>query len=141
YALCEPGMAMCIVRPTNNDTAIALKDQLAELIEETAAKSLDLAHIDRIKTRSRKQFKLAMSNSKDIALKMSEAIACGDWRLFFWYQDQISKVTIDQVIAVAKKYLIKSNRTGGVFLPQKKAERVMVPAVLSLEKMFDHLLE
>lgn len=141
YALCEPGMALCFLRPVNNDTAFAIRDELQELIESRASKTLDEEQITRIKARTLKRFKLALSNSKDVALKLSEAIACGDWRLFFWNKEQINKIKLADVVRVANKYLVASNRTSGVFLPQKEAVRVSIERVESVEDVLKDLAE
>jgi zinc protease len=141
YALCEPGMAMCFLRPTQNDKALIIRDELQEILENRAHESLDEEHVSRIKSRQLKRFKLALANSKDVALKLSEAIACGDWRLFFWEKTQIEKVTLLDVIRVAKKYLAASNRTSGVFMPQKDSSRVVIHRVENLNKILEDLRE
>lgn len=129
YFLFEPAMALCFTRPIESEKTLVIRDLLLKLIEENAAKSLNNEQVARIKARILKRFKLAMSNSKEIALKLSEAIACGDWRLFFWQRAQIEAVTLEDVLRVANTYFIRSNRTSGVFLPQKEALRVSVPHV------------
>jgi zinc protease len=141
YALCEPGMALCFLRPVSDDTALVIRDELQELIESRAFKSLDEEQINRIKARQLKRFKLALSNSKDVALKLSEAIACGDWRLFFWNKEQIKKVNLEDVIRVAHTYLVGSNRTSGIFVPQKEAARVVVERVESVADVLKDLAE
>jgi zinc protease len=135
YALCEPGMAMCFLRPVENNQAIMIEEELKELIECRAYKSLDDEQVNRIKARQLKRFKLALASSKDLAIKLSEAIACGDWRLFFWHKEQLKKVTLGDVISVAKKYFVASNRTSGVFIPQKEVVRVDIERVLSLDTL------
>jgi zinc protease len=44
----------------------------------------------------------------------------GDWKLRDIYIDEIQKVTADDVIRVANKYLHQDNRTVGVLVPEKK---------------------
>ena len=141
YALCEPGMALCFLRPVDDNLALGLCDELQELIESRASRTLDEEQVARIKARQLKRFKLALSNSKDVALKLSEAIACGDWRLFFWQKEQINKIKLSDVLRVAKKYLVASNRTSGVFVPQKEAVRVMIERVESVENILKDLSE
>jgi zinc protease len=135
YSLREPGMAMCFTRPIKEDQTFSIRDQLLSLIEKTASSSLDSKQVERIKARQLKRFKQVMSNSKDVALKLSEAIACGDWRLFFWNKEQIEKVTLDDVKRVANRYFVRSNRTSGVFIPQAKIERVEIERVTDIESM------
>lgn len=139
YSLFEPGMAMCFTRPIKDDQALNIRDELLALIEIKASEALDDKQIDRMKARYLKRFKQSLSNSKDVALKLSEAIACGDWRLFFWYKEQIEKVSLDEVKRVAKHYFVRSNRTSGVFIPQEHIERVEIERVLDIEGKLEAL--
>lgn len=126
YALYEPGMALCFVRPTKDDLALNISHELFNLIENEAANFIDEAQVERIKKRAEKRIKLSIANSKDLALRLSEAIACGDWRLFFWYRNELKQVTLTDVLRVARHYIIPSNRTTGVFLPKKDPRRVTI---------------
>lgn len=126
YALYEPGMALCFVRPTDDLEAHSIRDQLIDLMEKASLPSIDDQQVERIKTRALKRIKLSMSSSKELALKLSEAIACGDWRLFFWYRDQLKDVTLVDVKRVAECYIMPSNRTSGIFSPVKEPMRVII---------------
>jgi zinc protease len=123
YSLYEPGMALCFVRPTKEDDALTIRNHLVSLVEKKAVDSIDEAQVERMKKRAEKRIKLSMANSKDLALKLSEAIACGDWRLFFWHREQLKTVTVTDVKWVAERYAMASNRTVGVFLPKEKPSR------------------
>ncbi len=63
-----------------------------------------------------------------LSIALSEAIAQGDWRLFFYQRDQLKKVTPADVMRVAKHYLKRDNRTVGMFIPTTAAERSEVTA-------------
>lgn len=141
YFLYEPGMALCFTRPTSEAQTLEIRNKLIELIEQKAASSLDEQHVARIRARMLKRFKLALTNSKDVALKLSEAIACGDWRLFFWQRQQTETVTLADVVRVSNLYFVRSNRTSGIFLPQKQAERIAVLPVPSIEEVLQNLKE
>lgn len=141
YFLYEPGMALCFTRPTKDDQALLIREKLLELIELKAALSLDEQQVARIKARMLKRFKLVMTSSKDVALKLSEAIACGDWRLFFWQRQQVEAVSFADVVRVAQKYFVRSNRTSGVFLPQKEAERVTIEHVAEVSEVVANIRE
>ena len=43
----------------------------------------------------------------------------GDWRLINRYLESIRKVTPEDVVRVAKKYLNEDNRTVGILVPTK----------------------
>lgn len=141
YALYEPGMGLCFVRPTDDKTAFSVRDELIDLIENRAQADLKNEQIERIKVRILKKIKISLSDSKDLALKLSEAIACGDWRLFFWYRDQIKRVALQDVIRVAKTYFIPTNRTSGVFIPVEDAVRVAIEPAPPIANFIDQVEE
>jgi zinc protease len=141
YSLYEPGMALCFVRPTEDALAESIKDELIDLVEEKAHGFLTDIHVERIKTRALKRIKQSMANSKDLALKLSEAIACGDWRLFFWYRDQIKNVSLADVKRVLATYIINSNRTSGVFRPDRAPKRAVIEQAPPLASFIDAVAE
>ncbi len=46
----------------------------------------------------------------------------GDWRLIDTYLEGIRKVTPEEVVNGAKKYLTEENRTAGILIPTKKVK-------------------
>jgi zinc protease len=56
--------------------------------------------------------------SYSVASQINEAIAMGDWSYFATYEDNIKKVTAQDVQNVVKKYFNTDTRTIGYFYPQ-----------------------
>ena len=48
---------------------------------------------------------------------LSSMVSLGDWRLLFALQNALEVVTTEEVQALAKSYLVASNRTAGTYLP------------------------
>lgn len=126
YALNEPGMALCFVRPSEQTQSFDIRDELMELVEDQAINFISSTEVSRIKSRLLKRIKQNMSSSKEFALKLSESIAAGDYRLYFWHSQEIENVSLEDVKTVFNKYIIRSNRTSGVFLPQKEINRIEI---------------
>src|SRR5262249_31592818 len=63
-----------------------------------------------------------------VAMDLSEWASQGDWRFYFINRDRLEKVTADDVKTVASKYLKRNNRTLGMFIPSKEAERIAIPS-------------
>jgi zinc protease len=61
-----------------------------------------------------------------LSIGLSESIAEGDWRLFFFQRDLIKKVSPADVTRVAKEYLKRDNRTIGTFIPTATPERAVI---------------
>ena len=93
--------------------------------------------VDRAKNSLKKGVSDLQNNTIDFCIEMAEIIGAGDWRLFYIYRDRLDKLTLADVQAALKKYYLPSNRTVGVFIPDKDAQRVTVserPDVRALVK-------
>ncbi len=137
YQLAEPGALMVFAKPVKQDQVYVLKDELIGDVENKQSEAINQEAFDRAKVRLLKNYKLAAADSKKLALGLSESIAQGDYRLYFWGRDQVKKVTLDDVKRVAKKYLIESNRTAGVFVPTEKPVRAEIPKTPNVEAMLE----
>ncbi|HEY4874473.1 MAG TPA: insulinase family protein, partial [Puia sp.] len=82
--------------------------------------------LDRAKNSLIKQIADIQNNTINFCINLAEIIGAGDWRLFYIYRDRVEKLTVDDVQAVLKKYYLPSNRTVGVFIPDKNPERTVV---------------
>ncbi len=106
-------------------------------VEGLGNAKIDAAELERWRAEMLKEYDLMFTDSRGLAVGLSEAIALGDWRTLFATREQIKKVTLADVTRVAQTYFKKSNRTSGRFLPTKEIERaplVETPDVASLVK-------
>ncbi len=93
--------------------------------------------VERASQQILKSREIESSDSQRIAVSLSDWAAQGDWRLYFHYRDMIESTTAQQVQDAAKKYLVRNNRTVGLFIPTEKAERVSIPEAPNLAKLLD----
>ncbi len=61
-------------------------------------------------------------SSESMARALSEAVASGDWRLLWTQRDLLPQITLQEVHKLAATYLIPSNRTSGLYLPQSSGD-------------------
>ena len=87
------------------------------VLEGIAKEPPSKEEVERIVTRRKKDFETLINNPDRVARLMSEWASMGDWRLMFLDRDRTEKVTPEDVVRVAKAYLLPSNRTVGKFVP------------------------
>ena len=101
---------------------------MIDTIEEVVSKGITEAELVRAKQQFRKYIDQLSADTPKLLIELAESTAAGDWRLFFLNRDRLEKVTVDEVNAVAKKYLQQSNRTVGVYIPTQQPQRTPIAA-------------
>ena len=132
----DPGglfMAALLQKTQNADSAGAAMNTVATEIATT--KPATTEEVERAKAEVLKGFELAPTNTARFGLELSEWMAMGDWRLFFYHRDQVKKVTVQDVQRVASTYLKQSNRTMGLFMPTEKPDRTEIAAAPSVDSL------
>ena len=74
-----------------------------------------------------KQTENLYNNTIYFGINLTEVIGAGNYKLWFINRDRIEKLTLNEIKEVAKKYYKKSNRTYGIFIPDKTPDRTKVP--------------
>ena len=132
----DPGglfLAALVPKTQSIDSAeVALFNAATEI---ATTKPPTAEEVERAKTDVLKNFELAPTNTGRFGLELSEWMAMGDWRLFFYHRDQVKKVTVQDVQRVASSYLKESNRTVGLFIPTEKPDRTEITAAPSADSL------
>jgi zinc protease len=113
----------------------AARNELIEVLEGFASNPVSEEELHRAKVQLQNDIEDLLSNSRALAITLSEFVAMGDWRLLFLYRDQVDKVTREDVQRVATTYLRPENRTLGLFIPTAHPTRVAMPPVHDVEAM------
>lgn len=138
YAFAEPGLMMAIAEVPEDHSIEEARSRLIWVMEESFdEKPITEKEVERAKQQLLKQRELESSNTNQLAVSLSEWAAQGDWRLYFLFRDNVEELTAEQVQQVAQKYLVRNNRTVGLFIPTEAAERVTVPESPSLAARLD----
>lgn len=103
------------------------KEALFNTLKELKNKPVTDEEVARSKSKILSDFEQQYRNSEYIGLILSEFIPQGDWRMLFIYRDNLKKVTAADVNRIISKYLLKSNRTVGVFIPTTDPKRATIP--------------
>jgi len=129
----DPGMMIVLAELSEGADIKAAEEAMLSAIHSVTEEDITEERVKReIQGLLQKRERL-FANSEKFAIQLSEWQAYGDWRLFFLYRDRIEKVTVEDVKAAAKKYLVTDNRTVGVFLPTKETERAPLPDRVDLD--------
>jgi zinc protease len=114
-----------------------VRDVILSTLETVKEGGVTQEEVDRAKRQFHKAREMASTDPNALAVRLSEAIADGDWRLYFINRDRVEQVTPEMVKEVATKYLTRSNRTVGYFLPTSQPERTPVPPTPDIAKLVE----
>lgn len=134
-ALHDPGLIMFGAEVAKEKSLEEARQALIDTVEKVGDKPITQDELNRARTQFLKDRELRSNDSKEIAIELSEWASQGDWRLYFLFRDYIEAITADEVTAAAKKYLLRTNRTVGLFIPTEKSEKVEIPTRPDLEKL------
>jgi zinc protease len=123
----DPGLFEVDAQVPKENSLEDVENLMLATVETLSQKGVTAEEVNRAKQQIRKARDMAAADTSRIALSLSEWYAQGDWRLYFLRRDRIEQVTPEAVQAVAAKYLVRNNRTVGLFIPTDKAEKVAIP--------------
>jgi zinc protease len=135
YALHDPGLMMFMAEVPKDGALEETRIALLKTLEELADNPIEEEEVERAKTSILKARELRAANPSNLAIQLSEWAAQGDWRLYFLHRDRVEQVKAADVQAAAQKYLVRNNRTVGLFIPSEKAERIEVPERTDLQEL------
>jgi zinc protease len=131
----DPGPLLFGTVVKKGDSLEKARDKLIEVVEDTFAKLAPTQQeIDRVRRDSDNGFERTLASPEDFAVALSEAIALGDWRMFFLERDRVGTVTADQVVKAAQTYFRRDNRTVGQFVPDDSPQRAQIPPTPTAEQ-------
>jgi zinc protease len=137
FALAEPGYMMFLAQLPKDSTVETLRPRLLELLEVRADAPFTELEVADAKRRLLKDVELTMNDANRLAMSLSEAIAQGDWRLFFLQRDRVEAVSVADVNRVAAFYLKPSNRSFGQFIPTAVPDRTEISEAPSVASQLD----
>jgi zinc protease len=131
----DPGFTYFNVEVPLNKSIDSAKMVLLQAADAIAQMSITEEDLQRAKNNRLKFFENTTSKTMDLAIALTEAVGAGDWRLWFYYRDQLENLQVSDVQAVAKKYYKPSNRTVGLFIPDAAPDRTVVAETPDIEKL------
>ena len=132
----DPNLAVVAAVVKEGEPLDDVQRQLIDAVESFHRTPPTDEEMNRTRLQRERSFEQTLSSPEALAITLSEAIAGGDWRLFFLSNERAKSVTADDVVRVAKTYFVRDNRTVGRFIPTTTPERAEVPATPSLASVF-----
>lgn len=120
----EPGM--------DQDKALST---LTDTLDAVAAEPFNERDLERIRNQWLTGWSRTFADPIHLANALSEAIADGDWRLFFLHRDQVKNATLTDVQDAVAAYLVPDNRTIGRYIPTDKPVRAPAYKPVDLDKI------
>ena len=127
----DAGFAIFWAQVPLDESVQAARDTLLATLYDVSAHPITGDELDRVRTKALKDFDDTINDPEKMGIALAEAIAEGDWRLFFIRRDRWRNLTPQDLTRVAGAWLKPSNLTIGLFLPEAKPDRA--PEVASVD--------
>ncbi|HJX66209.1 MAG TPA: pitrilysin family protein [Polyangia bacterium] len=123
YPMAEPGVIMLSAKVSAGVVPEKVRDIMTRIVEGLAGSKVTKEEVERWRAGWMKDFDLGLTETARTGVVLSEYAAMGDWRLLFLARDRVKAVAALDVERVARAYLKQSNRTLGLFWPDKTPDR------------------
>ena len=108
---------------------------LIDTVENIRTNPITEAELRRAQRDIANDIEKTLDDPAQFGVRLSEAVAAGDWRLIFLNRDRVAALNVADVQRVAENYLKASNRTLGEFIPTAAPDRTVMPAPVDVEKL------
>ncbi len=127
-----PGLQLIGAVLTKDAPLEPARDALVAVAEGLAAKPPTDEEMERVRRSFTNEIDKSLNDPQRVGVALSEAIALGDWRLYFVGRERVATMTSAEVAAAAGRYLRRDNRVTGNFLPEAAPLRAEIPPAPSL---------
>ncbi len=118
-----PGLFLFLAVPSQGKTAEDCEKAIYEEIEKLKTTPVTDEELAGLKARAKKNFIQTIDNNHGLALNLAiYQNLTGDWKNLFKELEKIDKVTSEDIMRIANKIFIKSNRTVGIVQTTSSSE-------------------
>jgi zinc protease len=108
---------------------------LTKAVESFAETPPTPEEMERVRRSYLNDYERSLNDPQRVGVSLSEAIALGDWRLFFVGRERVRTIASAEVAAAAGRYFKRDNRVTGTFIPDSAPERAVVPGAPTVESL------
>ena len=123
----DPGFVLFGAVVKKGEPLEPVRQTMVDVIEGFGKTPVTDAEVKRQVQKQNTQYDRALADPQAFGIGLSEYISLGDWRLFFYTRDQLSKLTPASVGHAASKYFTRDNRVVGMFIPDDAPQRAAIP--------------
>jgi predicted Zn-dependent peptidase len=118
-------MFLFFVAPATGHTVDENEKAIYDIVERVRKDKPDAEALQRVKAKLRAGLIRKLANNSGLANELATYQSTfGDWRKLFTELDDYNKVTADDVLRVAKTYLVENTRTVAyTYTPEKEAKK------------------
>ncbi len=117
--------------------ALKAREAMVAVLDGVATEPVTTEELERARVAWINNWELGFADPERIGVALSEAIAQGDWRLYFLARDRVRAVTLADINRVAGQMLKRDNRSAVVYEPVSVADRSPAPAKVDVAKMVE----
>lgn len=119
----DPGLFLIFAYPKEGVSTAEVEKGVYEELEKLAAIQVDEKELTKIKNRIDADFIWGLQSNIGLAGRLASThLQAHDWQYLLRFRDKLKQVTADDIMATAKKYLIKENRTVATLIPKISGE-------------------
>ncbi|MFA6788435.1 MAG: pitrilysin family protein [Arcobacteraceae bacterium] len=115
----DPGVFMFMAVCNPDVKAKEVEKEILKLIEEVKAGKVKKSELEKIKINTKADFIFSLESSSDVASLYGSYFVRDNIQPLFEYEQNIEKLHVNDLVEVAKKYLVKENSTTVILKKEK----------------------
>jgi zinc protease len=115
----------------------AARAAMAAVLDGVATEPVTAEELQRARQAWLNDWDNGFADPERIGVALSEAIAQGDWRLYFLARDRVRALTLDDLNRFARTWLKRDNRSVAVFEPVAAPDRAPTPAKFDVARLVE----
>jgi zinc protease len=126
-AAADPGFVIFGAQLSPDQDLTTATNILLNELETLGSQTFTEQELERVRAKWLKNWELAFTDPEQVGVSLSETIALGDWRMFFFIRDRVRNVSLSDVQRVAQTWLVQANRTLATYIPTTDPVRAPAP--------------
>ncbi len=123
FALAEPGPLILGAGLAPGQEVASARVAMAAVVDGLPKEPVTAEELERARTSWLNGWEQGFTDPEQVGVALSEAIAQGDWRLYFLQRDRVRQLTLADLNRVAGAWLRRDNRTVGIYEPTAEPDR------------------